>query len=211
MSDLGVPEDGYQPQLVANKPERFVVLSGCSGAGKSSLLVALAQRGFQVFEEPGRQIVKEQLSIDGPALPWRDLPQFVEISISRSMHQMISAARFDRLSFFDRGIIDQINGLEHSHLPIPVHLLNAAQKYRYYKRVFVLPPWREIYRNDAERRHSFEEAVAAYTSLVLAYERFGYEPVVVPKLDIEARVDFILAHVPNDQLRRTSLPISHRA
>ncbi|HUO24141.1 MAG TPA: AAA family ATPase [Candidatus Aquilonibacter sp.] len=204
MSDLRVREDLYQPQLVASRPERFVVLSGCSGAGKSSLLAELERRGFQVFEEAGRQIVKEQIYIDGPALPWRDFRQFLEISICRSMHCMIKAAKSGRISFFDRGIIDQISGFERANLSVPGHLTNAARKYRYYEKVFVLPPWKEIFRNDEERRHSFADAEAAYDSLVAAYERFGYQPVLVPKTDIAARVDFILAHTPGSQVRDSS-------
>jgi len=31
-----------------------IVLSGCSGGGKSTLLMELARLGFQTFEEPGR-------------------------------------------------------------------------------------------------------------------------------------------------------------
>lgn len=52
--------------------ERFVVLSGCSGGGKSSLLAALARRGHAVVEEPGRRIVAEETRSGGSALPWTD-------------------------------------------------------------------------------------------------------------------------------------------
>ena len=63
-------EAEYQPALVQGKAHKFVVLSGCSGAGKSSLLSELGRRGFPIYEEPGRQVVKEQLYIGGDALPW---------------------------------------------------------------------------------------------------------------------------------------------
>jgi len=86
----------------------WVVLSGCSGAGKSSLLAELGRRGFPIYEEPGRQVVKEQLHIGGDALPWGNVNQFVELTISRSIHHMVTVARGDQLSFFDRGIIDQV-------------------------------------------------------------------------------------------------------
>jgi predicted ATPase len=54
---------------LADHADRFVLLSGCSGGGKSALLSALRTRGFAAFEEPGREVVREQLLIDGPALP----------------------------------------------------------------------------------------------------------------------------------------------
>ncbi|HEY6332971.1 MAG TPA: AAA family ATPase, partial [Blastocatellia bacterium] len=66
-------EDNYKPELVEAKRNQFVMISGCSGGGKSALIGELARRGYRVFHEPGRQIVKEQVHIDGPALPWSDV------------------------------------------------------------------------------------------------------------------------------------------
>jgi len=40
---------GYQPSLVQGKAHKFVVLSGCSGAGKSSLLAELGRRSFPIY------------------------------------------------------------------------------------------------------------------------------------------------------------------
>jgi len=51
---------------------RFVVISGCSGGGKSTLLAELGSHGYATVEEPGRRIVKEELKAGGPALPWVD-------------------------------------------------------------------------------------------------------------------------------------------
>jgi predicted ATPase len=48
-------EAEYQPSLVQGKAHKFVVLSGCSGAGKSSLLAELGRRSFPIYDEPGRQ------------------------------------------------------------------------------------------------------------------------------------------------------------
>jgi len=193
-------EDDYQPRLIAEKTDRLVVLSGCSGGGKSSLLTELARRGFGAFEEPGRQIVKEQALIGGDALPWANVAQFVEVTVSRSIHHMTSAVRNDRLSFFDRGIIDQVGGLRHMNLPVPRHLLTAAERLRYHERVFVAPPWPEIFANDSERRHSFDEAAASYDNLLQTYESFGYRAIVLPKVTVGARADFILELLGPDTL-----------
>lgn len=40
-----------------------IVLSGCSGGGKSSLLTELGRRGHTVVPEAGRQVVREQMLI----------------------------------------------------------------------------------------------------------------------------------------------------
>jgi predicted ATPase len=49
---------------------RFVVISGCSSGGKSTLLAELGRRGYATVEEPGRRIVRRELAGDGSALPW---------------------------------------------------------------------------------------------------------------------------------------------
>src|ERR1700730_15527752 len=46
----------------------FVVMSGCSGGGKSTLLTELGRRGYMTVEEPGRRIVKDELLGNGLAL-----------------------------------------------------------------------------------------------------------------------------------------------
>jgi predicted ATPase len=188
-------EAGYQPSLVHGKAGKFVVLSGCSGAGKSSLLAELGRRGFPIYEEPGRQVVKEQLYIGGDALPWGNWSLFVELTISRSIYHIVTAARRDRLSFFDRGIVDQVSGLERRGLPIPEHLAAAVDRFRYHETVFMMPPWPEIFSNDDERRHSFEDALASYPTLLRTYDRFGYRIIPVPKLDVSARADFVVNHL----------------
>ena len=188
-------ESTYQLASLREQFDRFVVLSGCSGGGKSTLLTALERRGFIVFEEPGRQIIKEQQFLKGNALPWTDPLQFVELSVSRSIHQMALAARVDQRSFLDRGIVDAISFLEHLSLPIPLYLENAVKLLRYHRRVFVAPPWPEIFASDAERRHSFDEAKAQYSSLLRTYERLGYSLVELPKIDVESRVEFIVGQL----------------
>lgn len=188
-----VTEDDYRPALVRAHAARLIILSGCSGGGKSTLLAELGRRGYAVYEEAGRQVVKEQHLIGGTALPWADAAAFVELTISRTMHNMVMAARGRRTAFFDRGIVDQISGYEqHPGRPIPGHLLDAAEHFRANDTVFMVPPWPEIFRNDAERRHSLSQAEDAYATLLRGYERFGYRPVPVPKLDVRARADFVL-------------------
>ncbi|MEW6315305.1 MAG: AAA family ATPase, partial [Pseudomonadota bacterium] len=50
--------------------QQLVVISGCSGGGKSTLLEALRRRGYAVVEEPGRRVIAEQSRNAGDGLPW---------------------------------------------------------------------------------------------------------------------------------------------
>jgi len=189
---LEILENGYLPANVEAARHYYVVISGCSGGGKSSLLRELADRGYRVFEEPGRQIVKEQNFIGGDGIPSKDAGKFVELCVSRSMHNMISAAATTSYVFFDRSIVDNVNGLQRMPGGAPPHLLKAMETFRYATKVFMTPPWPEMFRNDSERIHSYDDAVAEYATLIPAYQRLGHEVLILPKVSVEQRVDFIL-------------------
>lgn len=170
---------------------QLVVISGCSGGGKSALLQELAGRGHQIFEEPGRKIVKQQLATGGDALPWLDVARFAERCIDVALDYI--ATPRTGLAFCDRSMVDAMSGLEHLGLPAPAKAIAALRAAPYHRIVFLTPPWRELFAADAERRHSFEDACSEYERLLIAYPRFGHKTVVLPKLSIEARADFILS------------------
>ncbi len=72
--------------------ERFVVVSGCSGGGKSTLLAELGRRGHSVVEEPGRRIVRQELHDGGSALPWIDAAAFARRAVAMALEDRASAA-----------------------------------------------------------------------------------------------------------------------
>jgi predicted ATPase len=197
-----ISEDRYAPNAAAAARDWFVAISGCSGGGKSSVLAELAARGFRTFAEPGRQIVKEQTAIGGDALPYVNDRAFGEMCVSRTMNRMIEAADADDYVFFDRSLIDPIAYFDHAGFDVPAHWTRAAEMFRFNAKVFLVPPWPEIFANDAERKHCFAEAVAQYKTLPQTYERFGYRPVTVPKALVADRADFILRSLPARSTQR---------
>jgi predicted ATPase len=167
--------------------DNYVVISGCSGGGKSSLLSELASRGYPVVQEPGRQIVKEQIAINGDALPWSNPEKFLDLALSRYILQFNSQKQ-QQLIFFDRGIVDALQ-LDSSQ---PEYFQRAAQNFRYNRLIFLVPPWEEIFANDTERKHNFESAKKEFNELLIKYKNLGYETVLVPKMPVKERADFIL-------------------
>lgn len=167
---------------------KYVVISGCSGGGKSTLLYELVNRGYIVVPEVGRQIVKEQTVIKGDALPWINLDKFLELALSRYLFQFNSHLNAKRLIFFDRGIVDAVQ----LDLTQPDYFQQAAKMFKYNQLVFLVPPWEEIFGNDAERKHNFESAKKEFNELLIKYKTFGYETVLIPKTSVKERVDFIL-------------------
>ncbi|XOK10820.1 AAA family ATPase [Agrobacterium tumefaciens] len=172
--------------------DRFIILSGCSGGGKSTLLAELARRGFASVEEPGRRIVIEETRNNGTALPWIDIEAFVRRAIAMALEDRQKAPA-EGLVFFDRGLIDAASALRHVGGDGFIDTLKNT--HRYNPLVFLTPPWPEIYRGDDERRHGFDAAVEEYERLVRDYEALGYDSVVLPKSGIEDRADFILARI----------------
>lgn len=170
---------------------RFIVLSGCSGGGKSTLLEELRRRGHATVDEPGRRIVQEELAMGGSALPWIDLAAFARRAIDLALADRAAMQGYDGLVFFDRGLIDAAVAFEASGGEPVLDALAAA--HRYNDRVFLTPPWPDIYAGDAERRHGFDAALEEYARLERAYPRLGYETVILPKVSVAERADFVLA------------------
>lgn len=166
-----------------------MIVSGCSGGGKSTLLAELQRRGFAIVDEPGRRIVRDELRGDGSALPWIDTVKFARRAVAMSQADIAAAAPEHGLVFFDRGLIDAAVALEHvggepARATIGPH--------RFHQRVFLTPPWPEIYVCDDERQHAFNAAVEEYERLLTAYPALGYEVVVLPKVSVAERADFVL-------------------
>jgi predicted ATPase len=71
----------------------------------------------------------------------------------------------------------------------------AAHTFRYNRRVFIAPPWQEIFRQDRERKQDFDEAARTYDALVLTYTELDYGLVEIPRAPIDERVRFLLDNI----------------
>src|ERR1700733_10375594 len=166
---------------------RFVIISGCSGGGKSTLLGQLNRRGHAVVEAPGRRIVLEEIQRNGSALPWVDMDVFLHRAIELALAYLALARELEGWVFFDRGLIDAASALQQlSGEPV---LTSLGHTHRYHKRVFLTPPWPEIYQTDSERRHDLDHAIAEYARLLDAYPSLGYEVFILPKVSVQERAD----------------------
>jgi len=169
--------------------DNFVVISGCSGGGKSTLLDALRERGHHVVQEPGRRIVAEELASGGSALPWLNPAAFARRAIRLSLLDRASAKGRSGWVFFDRGLIDAASALE--DLTGKRYVARLARQHRNHENVFIAPPWPEIYVRDDERRHDLVDAVDEYERLCRTYPSLGYRVHSLPKASLADRVDFV--------------------
>jgi len=169
---------------------KLVILSGCSGGGKSTLLSNLSKHGFATVEEPGRRVVAQQLKTGGTALPWLDLKAFLEQALAMAEQDYAAARDTSGISIFDRSLIDAASALR--HLGDDRWYERLRSEFRYDNQVFLTPPWPEIYATDNERRHGFEDAVGEYQRLCRDYDDLGYDVVTLPRISVQDRVEFVL-------------------
>lgn len=167
------------------------VLTGASGGGKSTLLAALASRGFETQPEIGRALVEEQRAAGGTALPWTDAVAFRDLLFQRSLEAYDRHAAADKVVIFDRSFLEAI---AYCHLigeTAPAFMRNEAEKRRFEDPVFVCPPWKEIFTQDAERRHDYDYACRDHDANVATYGEFGYRLVKLPKGSVPERVEIL--------------------
>jgi predicted ATPase len=180
--------------MIQNEP-RFFIMTGGPGSGKSTLVEALQQAGFARSIEAGRGIIRDQVLIGGKALPWCDPLLFAELMLSWEMRSYEIACSSSGPVFFDRGVPDVVGYLRLLGVLIPTHMEKAVEAFCYNRRVFIAPPWKEIFQQDSERKQDFQEAVRTYETLIATYSGYGYELVEIPRVSVEERVRFVLAAV----------------
>lgn len=167
--------------------------------GKTSVIDWLSKAGHRVIPESGRDIIQKELETGGNKLPWADRQGFAEEMFTRAIADFDQAFfNKDVWTFFDRGIPDIIGYLMLCKLPVPDKMRIAAKHYCYQKKVFITPPWEEIYERDNERKQSFDEARATYKVMHHVYTDLGYSLVQLPKLPIQDRATFILDEMVGD-------------
>lgn len=168
------------------------VFTGGPGSGKSAIIEALANLDYLTVEETGRDIIQEQVEIGGDALPWENKEKFRDLMLSRAIYKYKLIKKGEHSLFLDRGIPGIIGYSLLENISIPDSLVSAAKLYRYNQKVFVTPPWEEIYTTDEERKQSFAVAVATYNVLCEVYPQYGYQLIEVPVGTVEERVQFVL-------------------
>jgi len=167
--------------------DRFVVVTGGPGSGKSTLIEHLARAGYACSPEAGRAVIRDQTAIGGRALPWADPDLFAELMLGWELRSHRLAAERTGPVLFDRGVVDVAGYLRLEGRAVPEHVDAAARRFRYRRTVFIAPPWPAIYRTDTERKQSVTEAERTHAAMVAAYSAYGYDLVELPRSPVAER------------------------
>ena len=177
---------------MSDNTERFFVVTGGPGSGKTTLIEALKDAGFAASVEAGRGIIQDQVATGGTALPWHNAELFAELMLSWEMRSYHLAQQTTGPVFFDRGVVDMVGYYRLLGLPVPQPAVKASQMFRYHRRAFLAPPWPAIYEQDRERKQDFAEAVRTCEAIAAAYTEYGYELVELPREPVGERIRFVL-------------------
>lgn len=175
--------------------KEIVVITGGPGTGKTTIIDKLIENNYACLPEISREITLEakkqgieQLFLEKPLL-------FSELLLEGRKKQFQQAQNnpADKV-FLDRGIPDILAYMHYIGDSYPAFFDEACKNHSYTK-VFVLPPWEEIYESDEARYENYDQAKLIFAHLQETYEKYGYTLIEVPKGTVEERVEFILKKV----------------
>jgi predicted ATPase len=167
-----------------------IVITGGPGAGKSTLLLALQARGYTIVGDSARTIIQSRRRRGLSPRP--NQYEFVYETLRMDIENFAHHAATPGHVFFERSVLDALCSLD-GVTPLSESELNTwLSKYEYHSKVFVLPPWKAIYVNDAERDHTFEHAESVNTIVQEWYRRCGYHVLEVPMASVDERCTHVL-------------------
>ncbi|WP_281637506.1 ATP-binding protein [Flavobacterium marginilacus] len=172
--------------------KEIIVIIGGPGTGKSSIIKGLVAKGYCCYPEISREVTLEaqkrgieQLFLEDPLL-------FSQMLLDGRIKQFNDARNEShQLVFIDRGIPDVVAYLDYIGDNYPPHFVDACHA-NIYTKIFILPPWEEIYESDSERYENFEQAKEIQEHLTKTYVNYGYDLIEVPKDTVDNRILFIL-------------------
>ena len=172
--------------------QQKIVLIGGPGTGKSSIINELISRGFYCKQEISREVTLEAQKKGIDQLFLTDPLLFSNLLLEGREKQFLDTNNSkEEIVFFDRGIPDVHAYLEFFNTEYPAYFIKKSKTYLYTK-VFMLPPWKDIYTSDNERYESFDQATKIHHHLKKTYQNIGYKICNVPFGTIQERTNYIL-------------------
>ena len=172
-----------------------IVITGGPGAGKTTLLLALQARGYTIVGDSPRAIIQDRIRRGLSPRPNADA--FVHETLRMDIENFVHHAATPGHVFFDRSVLDALCGLDRVTPLNESELHMWLATYQYCSKVFVLPPWKAIYTNDAERDHTFEHAEWVNSITQEWYRRCRYQLIEVPKVSVAERCTYVLQALAN--------------
>lgn len=172
-------------------PAARFVLTGAPGAGKTAVLRALSELGYEVVPEAATDVIAAQQA-QGAAEPWLD-PAFTD-RIATLQRDRQRTAPGSGIQFYDRSPVCTLalaRYLGHPAGPaLTAELERIAAERVYQRRVFFIRPLGFI-TSSAARRISYAESLEFEQVHEAEYRRLGFDLVDVPAAAVTERAAMI--------------------
>ncbi len=175
----------------------WYVVTGGPSVGKTTLLAALAAKGYATAGEAARAVIDEGLAAGKTVAEIRADEKAFQEEVVRYKIATEATLPKDVPTFFDRAMHDTIAYLRYYGFGIADWIREACRQSRY-ATVFLLEPL-ATYEQDYARVEDADFARKIQDLLYDAYAEDGMQPVRVPAMPSEDRVQFILNHVSQEQ------------
>ena len=167
----------------------WYVVTGGPSTGKSTLLEDLEKRGYKTIPEAARVFIDQEIAKGLTIQEIRSDEQSFQEKVLEMKMETEKGLNLEETIFLDRGIPDSESYMLLHNFPIDENLKEAIQNC-FYKKVFLLDPL--DYEVDYARTETEDERKKLQKLLREAYEKLGFQVVVVPVMGREQRAEFVL-------------------
>lgn len=171
---------------------KWYVITGRTCSGKTTTIELLRERGIRTSSETATMIIEEGLQSGKTLKEIRKFDQEFQKRVLERKIDFENSIQKDEICFFDRGIPDSVGFYTLLHLKIDSYVENAI-KNCFYKKIFFLEPL--AYNVDYHRNEELVDAEKVSGYILQTYKSLPFPIVMVPVMDKEARVDYILKHL----------------
>jgi predicted ATPase len=171
------------------------ILTGAPGAGKTSILRALAARGRRVVTEAATEVIA-RLTAQGVAEHWA-APEFIDLIVDLQRRRRLAAGPGQGIPrFHDRSIICTQTLCLYLNRPIPAALSREVEAVveaaAFDRRVFLVRNIGFVTPTPA-RLISYEESLVFEALHEATYRALGFDLIEIPPGPVEQRADLVEA------------------
>ena len=173
-----------------------IVITGGPGSGKTEIINELESRGYHVRHEIVRNLYKEGKKKGINAFKKNPL-EFSRNLLDFRISQFNSSSelKYDKKKpyvFFDRGIHDTFAYLNFLKKNYDYKNIIFSFSYDF---VFLLNPWKKIYKKDDERMESFSDSRKLFNSIKQIYSEAKIKSKTILNDSVKNRVNYIINYL----------------